>query len=49
MFAHVLKMVLIDLHCKDNKLICKFQMVNIHSQNNNANKRRKKRRKIKYK
>ena len=32
MFAHVLKMVLIDLHCKDNKLICKFQMVNIHSQ-----------------
>nr|DAT37905.1 MAG TPA: hypothetical protein [Caudoviricetes sp.]DAY07506.1 MAG TPA: hypothetical protein [Caudoviricetes sp.] len=37
MFAHVLKMVLIDLHCKDNKLICKFQMVNIHSQNNKNN------------
>lgn len=37
MFAHVLKMVLIDLHCKDNKLICKFQIVNFPSQNNNTN------------
>lgn len=37
MFAHVLKMVLIDVHCKDNEIVRKFQTVNIHSQNNNTN------------
>lgn len=37
MFVHILNVVLIDVWCKDKGIVRKFQIVNIPSQNNNAN------------